>query len=356
RHILVFIHELLHCYQFNGIKAPYGNLRLNADNNFAVFSEIEGLALQKAYLEKNREDALLYIKDFAIARKLKQVDFNEREIGEHACDELREGMAVFSEFMVLQLIKNGFKSVLSKDKDPYYSRFANRTDLIDTYNNRLKEYTPKSLEMYEKCYEYGCFQALMLQEFFPGWQKDISDGGMFDQTLINKLNISKQDSLNALNRFKSIYNLSELKTKHANVIDERNKAYKEITSREGMVYIFNFKPIKEYLELTLDKSLLSYKLGLFQLFPEGIPELNIDGIHIKIKDIPIEINQLYHIKLVNTEWKKGKKAYSISYGSKTEEGVYKDVKIQTPIFDISAPQIRIKEREERIKISFLSRV
>ena len=58
--ILINIHELFHCFQRQIYNRNYGNLQYNTDANYAVFSEIEGLALEKAYLEQEDQKAKEY--------------------------------------------------------------------------------------------------------------------------------------------------------------------------------------------------------------------------------------------------------------------------------------------------------
>ncbi|MDD4644742.1 MAG: hypothetical protein PHY99_01990 [Bacteroidales bacterium] len=53
-HILIFIHELMHCYQEKIMPESYGNLDLNPGLNFALYSEIEGLSLAKAYQQDSK--------------------------------------------------------------------------------------------------------------------------------------------------------------------------------------------------------------------------------------------------------------------------------------------------------------
>ena len=62
--LLINIYELFHCFQDQIYGRNYGNLRYNTDANYAIFSEIEGLALEKAYLETKDQKAKEYLKKF----------------------------------------------------------------------------------------------------------------------------------------------------------------------------------------------------------------------------------------------------------------------------------------------------
>jgi hypothetical protein len=68
RQILINIHELFHCYQRLVFRYRYGNLQFNPDASYALYSEIEGLALEKAFLEPDPEKSREDIKDFRLFR------------------------------------------------------------------------------------------------------------------------------------------------------------------------------------------------------------------------------------------------------------------------------------------------
>ncbi|MFH0762059.1 MAG: hypothetical protein V2A67_11205 [Bacteroidota bacterium] len=355
-HILVFIHELMHCYQARIMPQMFGNLSLNPDLKHALYSEIEGLALQRAFEQDSPEKAIPFLKDFCVARSFKYQGMDESEINQARCDEFREGEAVYSEVTILQNIKNGFKSNLTAEMDPGYQRFKDIDRYLNKYINRLKENSGKTLEIYQKNYDYGCFEALMLQKYFPEWQKKIEAGSWLDPVLRERLEISKQDSLLSLERFRDNYQIDDLKNKHEKIINGRNETYRSFISRKGQVYVINFKPIKQYLPGLADKTKPTYKLGLMEMFPEGTGPVKFDGIVLDMKPVPTEINQLYYFKVVDTNPGKSKKNYAIEYQSQNESGTYTNVTITTPLFTLKAPKVMIRERGNRIKIIVLSRV
>ncbi|MDH5468881.1 MAG: hypothetical protein OEY25_15825, partial [Candidatus Aminicenantes bacterium] len=123
RQMLTNIHELFHCFQRSVYRYRFGNFRCNPDANYAIYAEIEGIALEKAYLETDDEKAREYLKDFIVARELKRKDLLEMERNQESEDDLMEGTAVYSETMALQLMKEGYKSLISKENDPYFFGF-----------------------------------------------------------------------------------------------------------------------------------------------------------------------------------------------------------------------------------------
>jgi hypothetical protein len=355
--VLIFTHELLHCFQRDHIKIQYGNLRYNPDANFAIYSEIEGEALLNAYQEMDNEKATQYLKDFLVAREIKRTSMTEQQQNEESSDELREGQAVYSEVRTLELLKGGYSGLLTAEKDTFYSEFNNIQPIFETYLERLENSKKESLEAKMRCYSYGCFQALLLQRFFTDWQKQFStEGHYFDEVIRNKITISAEDRQMAKDRFKTVYDLSEKTERHSLAINKRDDAYKLLSNREGRIYVINFREIKLFISTLPDKEKQNYKLGLMNIFPEGIGSFTIDKIEGQFKDVPMEINQLYHIKLVDTEWKNRKQPYQIKFDSQEDKDVYLNAEITTPLFTIKAPKIRIKENDKRVKIIILSRV
>lgn len=355
-HILVFIHELMHCYQDKILKMRYGNLDMNPYFDYALYSDIEGQALALAYKQNSLEESLPYLKDFCIARGLKIRDISEQEKNQASSDEFREGEAVYSEISILQNLKEGFESSSAINKDPEYHRFENPDIYMEQYLKRLETKSGKTLELYEKNYEYGCFEALLLQRYFPGWQKEIESGKWLDQILRKRIDITSEDSLSVLKRFKTIYDVDHLKEKHEKVITERNNTYNLMTSRKGKTYIISMKPISQPLSREVSKSLKTFKLGLIDMYPEGIGDMNFDAISLSVKPVPAEINELFYIKIVDTDKGRSGKAFTITCKSKDENGYYYDATVTTPLFTLKAPKVSIRESKERVKIIVHSRI
>ncbi len=68
--ILINIHELFHCFQRGVYHYRFGNLQINTDVDYAVWSEVEGLALEKALLAPDPAEARTRTADFLAARRL----------------------------------------------------------------------------------------------------------------------------------------------------------------------------------------------------------------------------------------------------------------------------------------------
>ena len=355
-HILVFIHELMHCYQKKFLKTRYGNFSIDPDLDFALYSDIEGQALSLAFEQISMKESLPYLKDFCIARSLKTHDLNESEKNQLSANEFREGEAQYSEYTILQFMKKGFENSVSLDNDPEYNHFTNPDMYTDRYLKRLKVSAGNTLDMTGKLYDYGCFQALLLQRYFPGWEKDIEEGSWLDQIIRNRLTITANDSLLVIERFQNIYHMDELKVKHKNMISERDDTYKMFKERKGRSYIISFQNIAQLLSQLVDKSQINYRIGQTYMYPDGIGDLNFDGISISLKSIPIEVYKVYYIRVIDTNPKKEGEPYSIKYQSKDSTGFYYNAIIETPLFTLKTPKVSIIESEERVIFMIQSRI
>lgn len=353
--ILVYIHELMHCYQPNIMKKQYGNLRINPDLNIALHSEIEGLALLKAFEQNSREKALPFLKDFCIARSYKIADLTEEEKKSYSCDEFREGEAVYSEYMILHQLKNGFKSSLQANEDSAYHHFANAGILLSRYPKRLLDVSKSTFDIYAKNYWYGCYEALLLERYFPGWQKEIENGLTFYDIFRKNLRVSGNDSIQAPQRFREIYGMDSLKEIHEKRIAGRDQNYQLFQQRKGFTYVIDMKPVLQFGTGLVNSKNKKYNLGLIWMYPEGIGEIRFDSISVSFKPVPTELNQLYYIKVIDTAPRKHKKPYKLKYKSKDDQGNYYGVTVETPLFTLNAPRICIREDKNRVKFLIQSR-
>ena len=171
--LLIYIHELFHCFQRAHLKnRVYGNLQINADAHYALYSEIEGLALHRAYVEPDSDKAKALIKQFLVARSLKRATMSELQRNQESTDEFSEGTATYSEVRTLEALKSGgYRPGLSTDQDPEYHGFRNVDELLRRYPDRLLKSAHDVEYPYGKSYTYGCFQALLSQRLFAGWQE-----------------------------------------------------------------------------------------------------------------------------------------------------------------------------------------
>jgi hypothetical protein len=354
--IMTFIHELMHCYEPKIREYRFGNLMINPDLNFALFSDIEGQALFHASEQCTLNESLPFLKDFCVARSLKLNDLTSSEKISNACDEFCEGLAVYSEFKILTNIKNGFKSFMTKDDDPGYNHFADIDSLLNSYFTHLKNSAGNTLEVHEKTYWYGFAEALQLQRYFPNWQNNLTNGVWLDQIIRNNVRINLEDSLLVMQRFQDIYHIDSLKNKHRATISERDNTYIMFQNRKGRTYIIDFKPISQFPGLVVDKAVKRYEMGFNYLYPDGIREMKFDNISVSFNPVPIEINQLFFVKIVDIDSEKHNKPFEIKYESTDSNGFFYNVTISTPFFTLKAPKVSINENNDIVKFIIHSRV
>jgi|WetSurMetagenome_2_1015567.scaffolds.fasta_scaffold01748_13 hypothetical protein len=356
--IMTFIHELMHCHQPKIREYRYGNLMINPDLNFSLYSDIEGQALYYAYQQSTLNESVPFLVDFCVARSFKLKKLNKSEKKSNACDEFCEGVAVYSEYKILSgiRIRNGFRSSLAKGNDIYYNYFKDVDSLLNIYVSNLKNSTGNTLEVHEKTYWYGLFEALLLQRYFPTWQNDIENGAWLDQAIRKNVDISANDSLQAMHRFLDIYHLDSLKKKHEAVITERDSTFKLFQERKGRIYKIDFTPISQFPGSLVPKSVKKYVLGFTELYPEGINKLKFDDVCISFRNTPVEIDQFYFVNVVDIDFDTNDDPYKIVYKSSDSNGFFYNVSITTPLFTIEAPEVSLSVSNDTVTFTIHSRV
>jgi len=358
RQILIYLHELFHCFQREHIKVPsFGNFRFNPDINYAVYSEVEGRALHRAYLESDSDKARELLKHFLVARQLKRSgSMTETQGNEESSDELREGGATYAEMRTLEVLKGAaFRPGISTMNDSSYHGFADADKLLARYPKRLEKDATQSKSNYSKAYTYGCFQALLCQRLFPGWQESLLRDTYFpDKEIGKRIPLSPEDRAGIQKNLSSAYNLDKIRERHQEFLQARDEAYRRVKGRTGRIYVLDFKKTGQYLSGVIDSKGL-YSVGLTQVCQEGLRGLKFDDVELSPITAPAEIDQLYYIRVVDTDWKARPEPYGIT-GEKQADGTWKNARLQTPLFTLIAPHLLVKETTNRIKIQVLSRV
>lgn len=350
--ILLNVHELFHAFQSTFYVYKYGNLRYVPDADYAIYSEIEGRALQRAFREESDAEALEYLKDFVVARKLKYRSMAPLEQEQEKEEDFNEGTAKYSEFAALQILSEGFRPAADEKELPYYFGF-----------NQIDYFLDKELQSFDgsiqvtfhpsfKCYYYGCFQALLLDRFVPGWKKTINEtsGFMYD-IITGFLSIGEEEEARVASRLTNRYDYEAVAERQGGAIEERDSAFDAFYAREGRVYIINFKYTYEFPDCASKDGTESFTMGLRNLYPQGIEPLQIQEITLECPDGPILRDQIYHFRYIGGD----NETYDIQF-SEVQGDVYHDAVVSTDGFTLKAPKIRVKERGERVKFIILSKV
>ena len=356
RTILILVHELFHCFQPDAVQIAYGNLSYNADAAYALYSSIEGLALDAAYRESDPVNAKLRIKDFLLARDLKRKGMTGQQAKEEASDDVREGTAVYSEVRTLEALRQGFKPGLSAADDPFYGGFKDIDALFRAYTDKLKGSSEDVFDTKEKCYNYGCFQALLLQRYFPGWQEPFArEPRLLDDELGRRLPLTKEDRAGAEKRFKAAYKFDAIKARTKKAMAERDDAFKALTEAKGLTFAINFKEIGQFAGV-LPVGKKSYQMGLLSVYPEGVGKLSFDDVEIDVRRKPAAIDKIYHLIMVDPDAAKRAKPYELTFEKQEGADIYLNAVLTTPLLTVKAPKLRITADANRVKIGILARV
>jgi hypothetical protein len=353
--ILLNIHELFHCFQTPLFRSKYGNLRYNTDENYATYAEIEGLALERAYLEPNDALAKEYLKDSFVANELKQRSMNQVERLQESEEEVREGTATYAELTTLTLLKRGYQPVITQQDDPFFFDFRFVDSLIQLKIDMLRSTRANTLSSRDKSYSFGCFQATLLDRFAPGWKDGFFQSGKgLGQALDSVLALSPEEREKIAKRLKTRYNYDELHAKHARLIGERNRAFDLVQKRKGLTFIVNFKNTGEYASPESPQT--SYRMGLINIYPKGIKKIKFADVLFEGEETPMVIDQLYYVKWIDTKARGLDKSYEVLGLREGKTNVYRDAVFKTRGFRLSAPKIEIKESKNRVKVTVLAKV
>jgi hypothetical protein len=354
--VLVYLHELFHCYQRGVIEPKYGNLQFNADAEYATWSQIEGLALERAYRETDAAKARERLTDFVTARALKRTAMTPEQQGEESADDVREGTATYVMLRALEIVKaGGFQPRLRTADDRFYHGFAEAGRMIDEYLERLSESASKHADPKMKCYDYGCFQCALSERYVPGWQKMVEQGTPMDAVLAREFAAGDGERAAVERRLRTDYPYDQIMASARAFTEPRDAAFKQITGRQGRTYIVNLKATRLYTSTLVPDATGSYRLGLLTLYPSGYPGFERDAIQMSPIAVPMNADQLYYLRIVDADWQSRKGPFTIT-GAKQQDGSYKNAVVVTPLFTLKAPHVRVQERGTRVVIQVLDRV
>jgi hypothetical protein len=83
----------------------------------------------------------------------------------------------------------------------------------------------QTLDAMGKLYRFGCFEALLLSRFFPGWQKDfLKEGRFLDKTIAEKLGVSPEATEARAKGLAARYPVEDITLRHKPVIEGRDAA------------------------------------------------------------------------------------------------------------------------------------
>jgi hypothetical protein len=356
RQILINIHELFHVFQYTQTDWRHGNLRINADLDFAVYAEIEGLALEKAFPASDDETARGYLKDFLAARGLKRRNMTDLERNQESENEVWEGTAVYAETMTLRLIRReGYEPFMGPNDDPFYYGFEDAEAFLEERLEALRRDRTRTLDTRGNLYRFGCFQALLLSRLFPGWREDFFEDGRFlDSTIAEKLAFPEEAAEARAKTLAERYPVDEIVGRHEPVIQGRDAALAVVRATAGRTYIVNMKPIRRYL--TPEARGESYEVGLMNIYPRGIERFEVHDILLTGAETLMLADQLFYLKWVDPAGDPEARGYSLTYDRKEGEDIYHNAEFKTEGFQLKAPKIQVRDTPARVKVTVLEQV
>lgn len=329
--------------------------KFKVNTEYATYKEIEGKALLGAYEEKDDAKALEYLKDYIMARELKLTHMPPEFAKNEVRTGVSEGTATYSNTkMALLVTKENYKPAMNQKDDPYFFDYKYMDHYIKRMTVRIKYIMGNTLDTLGHCYSYGMIQCFLLDRFVTGWKKGFFENERSQDDVIRDfLKLSDEEKKQIRERFNKKYGFDELRAKHGAVIKERDDAIILIESRKGKKYIVDFKKTKEFFNSKHRGKMI--RLGVRQIFLNGIEELTLGDVILTSKDTPMERPYLWTVEWVDTEAKEGEEGYQLEYGEKVDD-VYKNVTFTTKGFTLKAPEVKIKKKENEVKIIILSKV
>jgi len=358
--ILLYIHEFFHGFQkkYGLIENDDALYKFKVNTEYATYSNIEGLALRDAFNEKDHHRALESLKDYIVAREIKQTFMPPGAAAAEQSVAFSEGTASYSNVKMAMLLKDmKYKPGINKQDDPFFYDFKFMDGYIEeNLNKDLSVVMEFTLDKIGKCYAYGAYQCFVLDRFFPKWKHEVfQEKKNLDEVTANFLKISPDRKKVIANRLKTKYPYDELYAKHNAVIKERDEAIAMIKSRKGKKYIIDFKKTREFPRVKSRGKAI--RIDVEQVFIHGIEKLDLGEIELTSIDTPMHRPWLYTFEWIDTETKKDEKGYEISFKEKVED-TYKKAVFKTNGFTLKAPELQINEDKTKneVRITILSKV
>jgi hypothetical protein len=361
RQILLYIHEFFHGFQRKYEPLGKGDddlYEFKVNTQYAAYSNIEGLALLDAFNEKDPDKALESLKDYIVAREIKQTFMPPGAAAAEQAVAVAEGTASYSNVKMAMLLKNmKYKPGISKQDDPFFYHFKFMDGYIEeNLEKDLRNVMGFTLDKIGKCYAYGAYQSFVLDRFFPKWKHGFfREKKNLDEVTANFLKLSPDLKKVIADRLKTKYPYDELHAKHNAVVKERDEAIAMIKNRKGRKYIIDFKKTREFPRVKSRGK--SIRIDVEQIFIHGIEKLHLGEVELTGIDTPMHRSGLYTFEWIDPEANKDKKGYEISFKEKIKD-TYKNAVFKTNGFTLKAPELEINEDKAKneVRITILSKV
>jgi hypothetical protein len=193
----------------------------------------------------------------------------------------------------------------------------------------------------------------LCDRLFPGWQKDFPAAEFVDRVLAKRLPVPDERWAAVEQGLETAYPYGEIYQRHSKVIGERDDLYRTLQNRKGRVYVVDFKKTGQFVAPA--SRVRSWRVGLNELYPEGLGAVKFDEVELTGLSGPCETNQLFYVRAVDTEARADRKPYTVE-GTRQPDGTWKGAVVATPLFTLKAPRVRIVEAGDLVKVQVLARV
>jgi hypothetical protein len=346
--ILTYIHELFHVFENTfADRAPSYSVG-NPDDVYAAHTEVEGIALERAFLEKNDVKARMFIEDFLAARDAKHRHMSDSARLAEAHGEWREGLCTYVEFEILKYLRTNTACRPRHIDDQWYFGFRDAAYFLEFELEILRRCRGTTMDLGTKRYVYGYYQALLLDRFMPGWKRDfLRQQRPLSDLLREAIRYDSTIARERERRLQSLYELPALRKKHAQFIAEGAKVVHEIEARKGKKYILDVSRIG-HLDFVARGNSYSYDDRTRVYYPEGFERVEIHNLSLESAPVPFLVATKNLVEWIDDD--RGVKM-SLSTGGVDEQGLHRDAVVKTGGFTLKAARLRISETERFIKLS-----
>ncbi len=354
--LLTLVHELTHALQ-SDFRMQYrsGMFNYDADINYAVYSNMEGLALRNAYREKQISRKKEHLEEFLFLREMKRASIDSNLAVCEMNYESLEGFAEYSSIRLAELIMKypgKVKPLIKKYgfcKSLYEDIAKTREEILGRFTKHLAEtFHPR-----KKVYGYGLLQVIICEQLGGAssmWVKNKDTRYVEDvcHSLIDT-NSLRQIELNVL---KEQYSYDNIVDYHAPQIAFRDSVINAVNNQAGTKYNINFRRTRKYLSQLLGDSKSRIHYGRDYYYSGKINDFSYDKISLKIKTNLAKVRRIWNLEFVDIS----DKVFTLDYSRIEKDNIYYDAVLKTESFELQAPKIRIVKKEDGYYITILSRV
>jgi hypothetical protein len=222
--ILMLVHEHFHGFQakhgrWGGDASGLSNFHVTAE--YATYSHIEGLALMKAFEEKDQTEALEYFKDFFIARNSKHALMPSEAVAGEQYSSVVEGTPSYCSLSMAMILRDeAYEPGISRAEDPYFYDFQYMDGYVSNLMEKGLHFAANwTLDKRGKYYLYGAYQCFLLDRFVQGWKRNFfKNKKNLDQITAEFLDLADEQKDEITKRIKLRYGYDEIYAKHDAVI------------------------------------------------------------------------------------------------------------------------------------------